>query len=48
MADATGGKMFRKLAIMGAAILFVGALLAPAVWGSVPKIIVVEEFGATW
>lgn len=40
--------MLKKLTILGAALLCVGALFVPAVWGSVPKVIVVEEFGATW
>jgi hypothetical protein len=43
-----GKKMLRRFAILGAALLCLIALTAPAVWGSVPKIIVIEEFGATW
>jgi hypothetical protein len=40
--------MLKKLAILGAALLCAGVLLVPAVWGGVPKVIVIEEFGATW
>jgi hypothetical protein len=45
---ARGGQMLRKLAILGAAALCAGVLLVPAAWGSVPKVIVIEEYGATW
>jgi hypothetical protein len=40
--------MLKRLAVLGATLLCLGALLVPTVWGSVPKIIVIEEFGATW
>jgi hypothetical protein len=40
--------MLKRLAVLGAALLCFGALLVPAVWGGVPKVIVIEEYGATW
>jgi hypothetical protein len=40
--------MFKKLAILSAAFLCLGMLLVPSAWGSVPKVIVIEEYGATW
>ena len=40
--------MFRKLAALGGIILMLGAVFAPVVMASVPKVMVIEEFGATW
>lgn len=40
--------MLKKLAILCAAVLFAGTLVVPAALGSVPKVIVIEEYGATW
>jgi hypothetical protein len=40
--------MLKKLAIFCAAFLCFGALVVPAALGSVPRVIVIEEYGATW
>jgi hypothetical protein len=40
--------MLRKLAVLGGIMLLLGAVFAPAVMASVPKVAIIEEFGATW
>jgi hypothetical protein len=40
--------MLKKLAIFCAALICFGAAVVPAAMGSVPKVIVIEEYGATW
>lgn len=40
--------MFRKTAAVAAILLFLGGLLAPGAYAGVPKVVLCEEFGATW
>ena len=40
--------MFKRIAAAAGIAFVLGALLVPAAIGSVPKVVVVEEFGATW
>ncbi len=40
--------MQRKLAALIGILLMLGAIAAPAVLAGVPKIAVIEEYGATW
>ena len=40
--------MLRKSFALFGIALILGALLVPAALASVPKVIVCEEFGATW
>ncbi len=40
--------MLRKFAALGGILLLLGAVFAPAVMASVPKVAIIEEFGATW
>lgn len=37
-----------KTGLIALGLLFLGLLLAPAASASVPRVVVVEEFGATW
>jgi hypothetical protein len=40
--------MQRKLAALIGILLMLGALVVPAALASVPKVMIIEEFGATW
>jgi len=40
--------MLKRLSIFCAAVLCFAALVFSAASGSVPKVIVIEEYGATW
>ena len=40
--------MQRKLAALIGVLLMLGALVVPAALASVPKVMIIEEFGATW
>jgi len=37
-----------KTGLIALGLLFLGLLLAPGASASVPRVVVVEEFGATW
>jgi hypothetical protein len=43
-----GGAMQRKFAALIGILLMLGALVVPAALASVPKVMTIEEFGATW
>ncbi len=40
--------MQRKFAALIGILLMLGALVVPAALASVPKVMTIEEFGATW
>jgi hypothetical protein len=40
--------MQRKFAALIGILLMLGALVVPAALASVPKVMIIEEFGATW
>ena len=40
--------MLNKLGVIGAALLILGALAVPQAVEGVPKVVVGEEYGATW
>jgi hypothetical protein len=43
-----GGAMQRKSAALIGILLMLGALVVPAALASVPKVMIIEEYGATW
>ncbi len=40
--------MQRKLAALIGIVLMLGAIVVPAALASVPKVLTLEEYGATW
>lgn len=40
--------MLRKYAALIGILLMLGAMVVPAALASVPKVMVMEEYGATW
>jgi hypothetical protein len=40
--------MQRKFAALIGILLMLGAVVVPAALASVPKVMIIEEFGATW
>jgi hypothetical protein len=38
----------KRLGAIAGVLFLLGLALAPAVMGSVPKVVILEEFGATW
>lgn len=40
--------MLKKLTVLGGIMLLLGGVFAPIVMASVPKVAILEEFGATW
>ncbi len=40
--------MRRNLAALIGSLLMLGALIVPAALASVPKVMIIEEYGATW
>jgi hypothetical protein len=40
--------MLRKSVALGGILLLLGAVFAPAATAGVPKVVVIEEYGATW
>ncbi len=40
--------MYRKLAVSTLFALMLGSMIAPAALASVPKVMVLEDFGTTW
>ena len=40
--------MLRRVAALGGILLLLGSVFAPAIMAGVPKVAIIEEFGATW
>ena len=47
MMDSRGGMMLRKTAVIVGAMLLCGLVILPADAGT-PKVVVAENYGATW